>query len=90
MATEQYHTRLHSTHLCGIGDGGGGLAVLACACWSLVVLSLFLGCSLVCSSWFYIWLPVFLVLWFRVDWLCLYFCCWSIHFQVSLFDILVS
>ena len=34
------------THLCGIADGSGGLAVLVCACWTLVVLSLFLGCCL--------------------------------------------
>ena len=47
-----------ATHLCGIGDGNGGLAVLVCACWSLVVLSLFLGCWLFGLSWFYIWLVV--------------------------------
>ena len=34
------------THLYGIGDGSGGLAVLVCACWTLVVLPLFLGCCL--------------------------------------------
>ena len=33
------------THLCGIADGSGGLAVLVCA-WTPVVLSLLLGCCL--------------------------------------------
>ena len=39
-----------ATHLCGVGDGSGGLAVLVCACWSLDVLLLFLhlvGCLMV-------------------------------------------
>ena len=41
-----------------MGHWGWKLAVLVCACWSLVVLSLFLGCCLFCLSLFYIWLVV--------------------------------
>ena len=81
-----------ATHLCGIGDGSGGLAVLVCASWSLVVSSLFLSCWLFCLSWFYTWLVVFpigsvlivLVYIFVVGWFILRFLCW-VFWLVSLF-----
>ena len=65
------------------------LAVLVCACWSLVVLSLFLGCWLFCLSWCYIWLVV-LFYGFFFDCFGLRVCCWLIHSQASLFSILVD
>ena len=63
-----------ATHLCGIADGSGGLAVLVCACWTLVVLSLFLGCCLL----------LVLVYIFIVGWFILRFLCW-VFWLVSLF-----
>ena len=65
------------------------LAVLVCACWSLVVLSLFLGCWLFCLSWFLFGVGSF-VLWLFLWFFWFTVCCWLIHSQASLFSILVS
>ena len=81
-----------ATYLCSIGDGSGGLAVLVCACWLLVVLFLFLGCWLFCLSWFYIWLVtlfygcvlIVLVYVFVVGWFIFRFLCW-VFWLVGLF-----
>ena len=54
--TEKYHTFLRPLICVALGMEVVGLAVFVCACWSLVVSSLFLGCWLFCLSWFYIYL----------------------------------
>ena len=76
MATEQYHTHLRPLICVALG-----MEVVGWLFWFVLV-----G-RLMCCFCFYIWLVVY---WFCVYCFGLHFCCWLIHFQVSLLSIQYS